>query len=314
MAADSVVTDSMNIAARDGLPASVHHVPSLAYRERAGQQCMRSVPEETPVALSFNGTTYAVMMATPADLTDFALGFSLAEGVIVSPADIESLEIVTHASGIELQMWLAPVHASALGERRRSLAGPTGCGLCGVESLASVLPPIPRVAEGIAITPHTIFTALSSLVSAQHLFQETRAVHAAGFFVPGRGLVSVREDVGRHNALDKLVGDLARHAVAGATGLVALTGRISIEMVQKTAVLGASIIVAISAPTALAIRSADAAGITLIAIARDDGFEVFTHLARVREETATHDIRDDTRRTESHGELDRQIPFQRGAG
>jgi FdhD protein len=284
--ADSIVTAGIGIAVCDPLPAPVDHVRVLACRGLIAQERMRGVPEETPVALTFNGTTYAVMMATPADLSDFAVGFSLAEGVITCPADIESFAVVTHATGVELQMWLAPVRASVLRERRRTLAGPTGCGLCGVESLEGVLPPIPRVSGGITISPQTVFAALSSLASAQPLFEETRAAHAAGFFVPHQGFVSVREDVGRHNALDKLVGDLARRNIAGATGLVALTGRVSIEMVQKSAALGASIIVAISAPTALATHAAEAAGITLIAIAREDGFEVFTHPDRVREERA----------------------------
>lgn len=278
--ADSIVINDIGVV-HDNLPAPVDNVLSLACRERLAQERMRGVPEETPVAFTFNGTTHVVMMATPADLTDFAVGFSLTEGVITCPAEIESLAVMTHATGIELQMWLTPERASALGERRRSLAGPTGCGLCGVESLAGVLRPVPRVADGIVITPHTVRAALSSLSSAQYLFQETQAVHAAGLFVPGQGLVSVREDVGRHNALDKLVGDLAHRRIPGATGLVALTGRVSIEMVQKTAVLGAAIIVAISAPTALAIRAAEAVGITLIGIAREDGFEVFTGAHRM---------------------------------
>ncbi len=297
MTKSSIVTAGIRIG--DGLPAAVDHVPSFAFRSNAAQERIRGVPEETPVALTFNGTTYAVMMATPADLTDFAVGFSLAEGVIAGPADIESLAVVTHATGIELQMWLAPERATALGERRRSLAGPTGCGLCGVESLSGVLPPIPRVDGGIAISPQTVFAALSSLASVQPLFQETRAVHAAGFFMPGKGFLSVREDVGRHNALDKLVGDLACRNIAGGIGLVALTGRISIEMVQKTAALGASVIVAISAPTALAIRAAEAAGITLIAIAREDGFEVFTHPARIMEESVASAIPANSRHMDS---------------
>jgi FdhD protein len=274
VAADSIVTADIGIAG--GLPAPVDRVRSLAFREHTVRERIRGVPEETPVALTFNGTTYAVMMATPADLTDFAVGFSLAEGVIAGAADIERLAVVTHASGIELQMWLAPARASALGERRRSLAGPTGCGLCGVESLDSALPPIPRVGDGIVVAPQTIFSALSLLHAAQPLFRDTRAVHAAGLFVPDQGFVSVREDVGRHNALDKLAGDLAQRKISGAAGLVAVTGRVSIEIVQKTATLGASIVVAVSAPTALAIRAAETAGLTLIAIARDDEFEVFT--------------------------------------
>lgn len=281
MAVDKAVTAGTESATHTDLPAPIDRVASLACREHEAKERMRGVPEEVPVALTFNGTAYAVMMATPADLTDFAVGFCLAEGVIVSPDDIESLNVVSHESGIELRMWLSPVRASALSERRRSLAGPTGCGLCGAESLDGVLPPIPRVGEGIVIAPQAVFAALSSLATAQPLFRETRAVHAAGFFVPGEGFVSMREDVGRHNALDKLVGDLARRGIAGASGVVMLTGRVSIEMVQKTAALGASIIVAISAPTALAVRAAETAGLTLIAVARADEFEIFTGRHRV---------------------------------
>jgi FdhD protein len=282
MAANGTFTDGMNITAADGVPPPVDYVPSLSYREGSAQRRMRGIPEEAPIALSFNGTTYAVMMATPADLTDFAVGFSLAEGVIAAPADIESLDVLTHPSGIELQMWLAPARASALRARRRSLAGPTGCGLCGVESLASVLPSIPRVAEGFTIAPQAVFAALSSLASAQHVLEETRALHAAAFWEPVSGIVALREDVGRHNALDKLGGALARAGRVGQFGAVIVTSRVSVEMIQKTAVIGAPIIVAVSAPTALAVRTAEAAGITLVAIARNDGFEVFTHPARIR--------------------------------
>lgn len=280
MDADSFATAKIGSATQNALPAPVERVASVGCRKSATEERRRGVPEETPIALTFNGTTYAVMMATPADLTDFAVGFSLAEGVIASPSDIERLSIVTHAAGIELQMWLSPARASALSERRRSLAGPTGCGLCGVESL-DALPRIPCVGDGIVISPQTVFAAMSSLQAAQPLFRETRAVHAAGLYVPGKDFVSVREDVGRHNALDKLAGDLARRNISGVAGLVAVTGRISIEIVQKTAALGASIIVAVSAPTALAIRSAEASGLTLIAIARDDEFEIFTGPQRI---------------------------------
>jgi FdhD protein len=280
MAANPILIKD-DAAADAPLPPAVDYVPCLAYGGPSAQQRMRGVPEETPVALCFNGTTYAVMLATPADLTDFAIGFSLAESVIARASDIESLDVLTHETGIELRMWLKPSRAAALGERRRRIAGPTGCGLCGVESLTGALPELPRVADGLTIAPQTVFAAMAQLGPAQNLFQETRAVHAAGFFMPERGLVSLREDIGRHNALDKLIGDLAQHGIAGAGGLVALTGRISVEMVQKTASLGASIIVAVSAPTALAIRAAEEAAITLIAIARDDGFEIFTGAHRL---------------------------------
>jgi len=269
-------------AGASDVPASLSHVACVAHRSAGAEPYIRGVPEETPVAFTYNGSSYAVMMATPSDLPDFAVGFSLTEGVISRPAEIASLDIVTHEAGVELRMWLASARASALSERRRRLAGPTGCGLCGVESLASAVPPIRPVADGITLAPERIIAALPLLVSAQELNGATRAVHAAGFFVPGCGLVSVREDVGRHNALDKLIGDLVCRDIAGATGFIVVTSRVSVEMVQKTAMLGASVIVAISAPTALAIRSAERAGITLVAIAREDGFEVFTHARRIR--------------------------------
>lgn len=267
------------------LPASVNYVPCLVHRGVEVESRVHGVPEETPVALTFNGTSFAVMMATPSDLADFAVGFSLTEGVIDCRADIESLDIVAQDAGVELRMWLAPARASVFAERRRRMTGPTGCGLCGIESLAGALPQIRPVTGDIAVTPQTIAAALSQLASAQTLYGQTKAMHAAGFFVLGQGFVSVREDVGRHNALDKLIGDLARRDIAGAAGFVVLTSRISVEMVHKAAVLGTSIIVAISAPTALAIRTAEQAGITLVAIARDDGFEIFTCAGRIRPET-----------------------------
>lgn len=285
MVADMTLAEGRELSARDTLgdvPDSVRHVACLEHRGAAAEPRIRSVPEETPVAFTYNGTSYAVMMATPADLADFAVGFSMSEAVIGSQADIASLDIVTHKAGVELRMWLAPARAAAFSARRRRLAGPTGCGLCGIESLATAVPPIPSVEDGITIAPDLIAAALPLLASAQELNGAAKAMHAAGFFVPGCGLLSTREDVGRHNALDKLVGDLVCRGAVGATGFVVVTSRVSVEMVQKTALLGASIIVAISAPTALAIRSADRAGITLVAIARDDGFEVFTHARRIR--------------------------------
>jgi FdhD protein len=261
-------------------PAPVSRVACVSHRGADIQHRIRSVPEETPVAITYNGASYAVMMATPSDLADFALGFSLAEGVIASPADIESLEVVAQDAGVELRMWLAPARAAAVANRRRMLAGPVGCGLCGVESLAA-LPVARGVSAGVKIAPSEIATATRLLASAQGLNANTRAMHAAGFFVPGEGLLSAREDVGRHNALDKLIGDVARRGLEGAAGVVVVTSRVSVEMVQKAAALDAGVIVAISAPTALAIRAAGRAGVTLVAIARDDGFEVFTHPRRI---------------------------------
>lgn len=270
------------------MPKPVIRVPRLICRATGCVEGERAIPEETAIAFTFNTASYAVMMATPQDLEDFAIGFSLTEGVVSSIEEIESVESVEEEMGIELRIWLkAPQAAEFLG-RRRKLAGPTGCGLCGVESLIEAMRPPPKVGEGRQLTPDQIMTAVDSLFPLQSLNQETRAVHAAGFWEPERGLVAVREDVGRHNALDKLAGALASEHATAAQGLVVLTSRVSIEMVQKSAMIGAAVIAAVSAPTALAVRMAEACGMTLVAIARKDGFEVFTHPQRVKGERVTH--------------------------
>ena len=241
----------------------------------------RIIPEESAVALTYNGGTYAVMMATPRDLEDFAIGFSLSEGIIQSPGDIDSLDIVELDDGIELRMWLAQSRADRLSERRRHIAGPTGCGLCGIDSIAEAIRPAAVVAPGQSFSPREIMAAMQAIAPLQPINMETRAVHAAAFWIPGRGIVALREDVGRHNALDKLAGALARGKLSASEGMVLLTSRVSVEMVQKTAAMGAPLMVAVSAPTALAVRMADTAGITLAAVARTDGFEIFTHPGRI---------------------------------
>ncbi len=266
-------------------------VASMTWRHRGATDGKRIIPEETAVAFTYDGGSYAVMMATPQNLEDFALGLSFTERVISSPADIRQLDIVEHDAGIELRMWLSAPHAAALSDRRRHLAGPTGCGLCGIESLDEAVRPVSRVTTEQTFTFSEIMGALESLPARQELNRQTRAVHAAAFWRSDAGLHAVREDVGRHNALDKLAGALLRDRVPTHTGMVLLTSRVSVEMVQKTAMIGAPMIVAVSAPTGLAARTAEAAGITLVAIARGDGFEVFTHPQRVKEtskETATH--------------------------
>lgn len=241
----------------------------------------RALPEETAIAFTFNTASYAVMMATPEDLEDFAYGFALTEGIVSSLEAIDAVEIVEENDGIELRVWLKAKDAVEFLGRRRKIAGPTGCGLCGVDSLIEAMRPPPDVAKGQELSPDQIMTAMSALSAEQTLNRETRAVHGAGFWHPDRGLVAVREDVGRHNALDKLAGAQARSGASAADGLVVLTSRVSIEMVQKSAMIGAPIIVAVSAPTALAVRMAEACGMTLAAVARKDGFEVFTHPHRI---------------------------------
>ena len=256
-------------------------VPRRIWRQGGPSVGSRSIPEETAVALTYNGGTYAVMMTTPQDLEDFAVGFSLSEGVIGVSADIDSLDIMPLDDGVELRMWLSKSKADRLQERRRRIAGPTGCGLCGIESIAEAMRPAAVIGDGAQFSAEQIMMAMQSLPSRQKLNIETRAVHAAAFWNASSGIVALREDVGRHNALDKLSGALARGSIAAGEGIILLTSRVSVEMVQKSAAIGAAVMVSVSAPTALAVRMADAAGITLAAIARADGFEVFTHPGRI---------------------------------
>jgi FdhD protein len=243
----------------------------------------RSVAEEVAVAFVYNGTTEAVMMATPADLTDFAVGFSLNEGLIAAPADLSDLTVIQTEQGVELRMWLAGVCSAAFHARRRRLAGPTGCGLCGIDSLEQAMRPPRRVEGHFRIAERDIHRALEALVAHQTLHNDTHAAHAAGYYEPGAGIISAREDVGRHNALDKIAGALSLQAATPSGGALIVTSRISVEMVQKASMVGAPVLIALSAPTALAIRSADAANITLVAVARRDSYQVFTHHWRIEE-------------------------------
>ncbi|NDV87856.1 formate dehydrogenase accessory sulfurtransferase FdhD [Aurantimonas aggregata] len=263
-------------------------VATLAFKGGVFAAATRDVPEETAVAISVGGSTHAVMMATPSHLRELAIGLALNERIVESAAEIERIEIVSSDLGVDCRIWLCEARAAGYTVRRRQMTGPVGCGLCGVESLElaqRALPPV--VAGGLSLTPATLETAVTAMAKAQGLSRRTRAVHAAAFHVPGQGLVVAREDVGRHNALDKVAGHLAEAGIDPATGFLTITSRVSVELIQKAAVMGCGLIAAVSAPTALAISEAEAAGITLVAVVRRAEFEIFSHPARITGAPAT---------------------------
>lgn len=262
-------------------PEPAARVPVASWRGGSVTASTRAVPEETAIAITYDRVSFAVMMATPENLEDFAIGFSLSEGIVGNLADITELDIIPVEAGIECRMSLSPARREALDSRRRKIAGPVGCGLCGIDSLSQAIRPAEKVNANLQISAATLADAIRRIARLQTLNHETRAVHAAAFFNPAADEILLREDVGRHNALDKLIGAASRFHQSAGQGVVLLTSRVSIELIQKTAIFGSPILAAISVPTARAIREADAAGITLIAIARDDGFEIFTHPERI---------------------------------
>jgi FdhD protein len=241
----------------------------------------RLLAEETPIALVYGGSTEAVMMATPADLEDFAVGFSLTEGLVGHHTELRDLTVVMNERGVELRMWLAAEREAQYRRRRRRLTGPTGCGLCGIESLSEAIRPSRPVQSDVILKEADIVRSLTGIASHQRLSRLTRATHAAGFYIPGGSDMIVREDVGRHNALDKLAGALHRGGAAAGKGILVITSRVSVEMVQKAAAIGSPILIAMSAPTALAVRTATESNITLVAAARGDTYQVFCHGERI---------------------------------
>jgi formate dehydrogenase accessory protein FdhD len=263
---------------------ALQSVHALRLREDARLPHDDRVIVEAPIALLYNGEPFAVMMATPDSLEDFALGFALSEGIVATPAEFRLVDVVRHEQGASLHAAIPQARFDALQERRRGLEGRSGCGLCGVESLQAAMRPVPRVGLSRAVALDEIRAALAALAQRQPLNALSGGVHAAGFAHGGQLLV--REDVGRHNALDKLIGAMAAHrpALPAGDGFLVITSRASYEIVHKAATAGIGLVVAISAPTDLAIRTAEAAGMTLAAFARGESVNVYTHYERIRPE------------------------------
>jgi len=258
-------------------PASVRRVA----RDGSAIDRIDVLAEETPVALVYNGISHAVMMASPADLEDFALGFSVSEGIADGKDDIGAIETVTVDAGIEARIEISSRAFWRLKERRRTLAGRTGCGLCGVDSLEQTVRVMQPVAADLKVSLDAIHRALDNLPEAQANNRATRSMHAAAFATPQGELKLVREDVGRHNALDKLIGAMLRAGLDPASGVCLITSRCSYEMVQKAVVTGFPILAAVSAPTLMARRLAEAHNLTLIALARHDSAVLVSHPERV---------------------------------
>jgi len=239
------------------------------------------IAEEVPISLVYNGLPYVVMLATPTDLEEFALGFSITEGIIKTPQELLSARIYNRSNGIEVQLKIPDQRFQCLADKGRNLTGRTGCGLCGASTLRQAIRQPKPVKGGLTLSAAELRSALMDIKQHQKLNQLTGAVHAAAWTAPGQGILYIREDVGRHNALDKLIGFLLRSGKDLTAGFVIVTSRASYEMVQKTAWVGITLLVAVSAPTGLAIRLADEAGLTLIGFARDDQHVVYTHPQRL---------------------------------
>ncbi|HMQ42230.1 MAG TPA: formate dehydrogenase accessory sulfurtransferase FdhD [Paracoccus sp. (in: a-proteobacteria)] len=244
-------------------------IPAPARRISDGAEIEVTLAEETALAVTYDGSTQAVLMGTPADLEDFAYGFSLTEG-IARPEEIDAVTPERVAQGVDLRIWLKPEAGQRFIARRRRTLGPVGCGLCGVETLSAAMRELGPVRGTCVLTAKDLDRAVAATDAGQALRDATGATHAAGFYVPGQGLIALREDVGRHNALDKLAGALIRGGHAGliGAGAVILTSRVSVDLVQKVATLGAPVMVALAAPSSAAVAAAEQAGIGLAARAR----------------------------------------------
>jgi FdhD protein len=240
------------------------------------------IAEEMPVALVYHEVPHVVMLATPADLEDYAVGFTLSEGLVARADEIRGVEVIQGAASADVKITVAWERFTQLVQRRRNLAGRTGCGLCGAETAADAIRETGPVPAGVSITSAELHVAIAQLSGRQPINARTGSVHAAAWVVPGAGIQVVREDVGRHNALDKTIGALVRASCDFSAGYMLITSRASYEMVQKCTTLGISLLVALSAPTAFAVRLARRSGLTLVAFARADQHVVYANPQRLK--------------------------------
>jgi len=263
-------------------------LPVCGVREGQTFNLQDWVADEVPVALEFNGISHAVMLATPLNLEDFALGFSLSEGILQCAGELYSVEETVSELGITLHLQVASEAFVRLKERRRSMSGRTGCGLCGTESLAHVARDLPQLRSNAVLSRRAISRAMAQFCELQTLQQATGAVHAAAWCSAEGEVRWLREDVGRHNALDKLIGVLAGSGTDASGGFIAVTSRASFEMVQKTAAAGVPLLAAVSAPTSFAVSTAERARMTLVGFARRQDLVVYSHPERVTLDGAAH--------------------------
>jgi FdhD protein len=263
--------------AEEQAPQTSATLPVQRWRDGRIEKVLDEVAEEAAVAFSYNGVAHVVMLATPADLEDLATGFTLSEAVVERGEEIRSIEVVRGPDSLEVRLSIASGRFSELLKRRRNLAARSGCGLCGAETVEQAIrQPLP-VSANLQITTTELHAALSELRSRQKINARTGSVHAAAWARPGIGIQIVREDVGRHNALDKVIGALVRAHADFSAGYMIVTSRASYEMVQKSAIVGVPLLAAVSAPTALAVRLAEQSGLTLIGFARERQHVVYAH-------------------------------------
>jgi FdhD protein len=272
------------------VPPPIRAVGAWSWRDSDGSvrvtAMTETVAEEVPVAMVYNGVRHVVMLMTPTDLEDFAVGFSLTERIISGQAELRSIEVVPLEAGLEIRINIATERMPALLQRRRNMESRSGCGLCGLESIDQALQSLQPIESPLTTTPLALHRALDALPLQQPINASTGAVHAAAWVQPNGRIEQLREDVGRHNALDKLIGAVARRQLAFADGFLLVTSRASAEMAQKAAVVGIPLLAAISAPTGLAVRIAAEAGLTLVGFARPRQHVIYTRPERLQGDLA----------------------------